>query len=257
MMVLANTQQAEEEETTGSAPKCAVVPKELQLAVSMLVLLLKEMASRNSINEIQSPELHQYLYKLWQQAKKVATPLNKKEIANLTIPLKKLLPLVFDDVKRLLSERKEMKETTEKEAMHEGQCFISAFCQSPYLLAGLGKGTIFSNLKPIWNWIQQWKIAPFLMSKLIHIEIEDKKRKAHLDLISDLANALLQAQANPKNEKSTFKFDDNWRATDWEKLTVPLLQVPHRDTWNAVSKYWNIRNRFSVNYITKSFVLVE
>ncbi|KZS11104.1 Uncharacterized protein APZ42_023827 [Daphnia magna] len=247
-MMLAKMKEAKEEET-GSAPKCVVLSKELQQAVSMLVLLLKEMGSRNSINEIQSRELHQYLYKLWLQTKNFATPLNKKEIANLTVPLKKLQPLVFDDIKRLLSElvesdgEEELEHDVEKEAVFEGKCFISALCRSPHLLTKPGKGTIFSNLQPIWNWIQQWKIVPHLMNSLVHIEIaDDNIRKAHLSLISALANALLHAQNNPRNAKSIFKFDENWRSTNWKKMTLPILQDPHPDTWNTVSKLFQLQN---------------
>ncbi|KAI9558219.1 hypothetical protein GHT06_014972 [Daphnia sinensis] len=248
-MMRTKTKEAKEEEETGSAAKCAVVSKELQQAVSMLVLLLKEMASRNSINEIQSPELHQYLYKLWLQTKNFATPLNKKEIANLTVPLKKLQPLVFDDIKRLLSElvesdgEEEMEHDAEKDAAFQGKCFVSALCQSPHLLTKPGKGTIFSSLKPIWSWIQEWKLIPHLMNSLVHIEIADNNiRKAQLGLISALANAILQAQNHPQYAKNIFKFDESWRSTNWEKMTLPILQDPVPDTWSTVSKLFQLHN---------------
>ena len=237
---------AEERKNTGSAlSKYAVIPKELQLAVSMLVVLLKEMGCRNSLNEIQSQDLHRYAYELWQQTNSLTTPLNRKEIANLTIPLKKVLVLIFDEIKRILSEWVEtdeverMRQTIEKEKNDalKGKCFVSALCQSPHLLEKPEKGTLFTNFKPIWTLIQQWQMVPYLMNNLVTIEIkDDKQRELFLNLIADMSSAMVQARKNPQNEKNIFKFDEGWRAADWDKMTQAILQEPHPETWNTVTK---------------------
>ncbi|EFX78473.1 hypothetical protein DAPPUDRAFT_225438 [Daphnia pulex] len=242
-MMLAKTKMAEEGKNTGSAAsKHAVIPEELQLAVSMLVVLLKEMGCRNSFNEIQSRDLHQYAYELWLQTKIPSTPLNKKEIAKLTIPLKKILALIFDEIKRILSEWVETDgvegiEQTEKVDALKGKCFISALCQSPHLLKKPEKGTIFSNLKPIWTLIQQWQTVPYLMNKLVTIEVEDdQQQRVFLSLMGDMTNAVLHARNNPENEKNVFKFDEGLRSVDWDKMTHAILLEPHPETWNTVSK---------------------
>ena len=241
-MMLAKTKMEEGKNTGSAASKYAVISEELQIAVSMLVVLLKEMGCRNSFNEIQSRDLHQYAYELWRQTKSLTTPLNKKEIANLTIPLKKILVLIFDEIKRILSEWVETDgvegtEHTEKVDALKGKCFISALCQSPHLLEKPEKGTLFSNLKPIWNLIKQWQMVPYFMNKLVTIEVEnDQQQRTFLSLIADMTNAVLHARNNPTNEKNVFKFDEGLRSVDWDKITYAILQEPHPETWNTVSK---------------------
>ena len=80
-------------------------------------------------------------------------------------------------------------------------------------------------------------MVPYLMNNLVTIEIkDDKQRELFLNLIADMSSAMVQARKNPQNEKNIFKFDEGWRAADWDKMTQAILQEPHPETWNTVTK---------------------
>ena len=243
-MLRATKRMVYERKRKGSAPsKYEVIPEELQLAVSMLVTLLKEMSSKHSLNEIQSRDLHQYSYEIWQQSKTVPVSLNEKEIANLDIPLKKIRAILLIEIERILSEwveidgRKGGSSTDINLDPLKAKCFISALCQCPHLLKNVAVGTHFTNLSSIWKLIKKWEMVPELMFQLTTLEAQNEQEQgALLRLFSDLADAILQARDNPK-ANSLFKFNSALGSTDWHRITMAILhKEPHPETWNAVSK---------------------
>lgn len=229
---------------TGSAPTYEVIPEELQLAVSMLVALLKEMVSRQLLNEIRSlRDLHKYAYELWLSTKTLTAPLNEKSIANLCIPLTKVRRLIMTEIERILSEwvetdggDTEQLNTAKIDAL-KGKCLISALCQCPGLFELSAKGTVFAALMPIWKMVNQWRSVPYLMNKLATIEIEnDKDHKPRLKLISDLTVALVNARKCPKDGTNLFTYDEGLQSADWNKMVRTILEEPHPETWATVSK---------------------
>lgn len=221
------------------------IPEELQVAVSMLVEILKEMTVRNSLNQIvTAKDLHQYSVELWMQHKAPPKQLSRKEILRLHEPLDKIRRLLLLEVKRILKEWVETDnegnngDTPDKETVeaNKGRCLISALCQCPSLLRTPPKNTLFNVLMPFWRLAQRWKVVPYLMKSVATIKVANENdRVAHLQLFTELTAAVLHARRNPKDNTNLFKFDEALRTADWRSMVDALLYEPHPETWNAVS----------------------
>jgi len=200
--------------------------KQFQFSVSMFIHLLREMTCNQTLNQVQSRALRRYGFNLWQ--KTLSKPVSEKEAKNLQLPLSKIRYVMMGEIDRCLTRYTADNQTSKKEAL------ISAVVNSMELPTENG-GTC-SDFYPLWKLVQQWASLPFFLEKLGERALSDEpKRSVVLKLIAELCQTLLNNRINPADSKY-LKFDKSIEEHDWTNLIYQLLQTPHEDTWNAVSR---------------------
>lgn len=198
-----------------------VVDSELQQAVSMLIVLLKEMSNVPTLDRIESKILHRYIVNLWKRKSK------KSVIKNLQIPLLKVRYEIMSEIEKLVLK------SSDSECSRR-DVFISAVLNASELPTECGGK--YSDFFSLWKLVQQWANLPILLEKLGEKAVGDEsKRSTILKLISDLCQALINNRNNPGDSKY-LKFDKSIQTHDWTNLIEILLQEPHQETLDAVSK---------------------
>lgn len=242
----------------GSPAQYQVISEELQLIVSMLIALSKEIASLQYFNDIQSPDLKRFVVELWRQIND-DPQLSQRAIDKMRLPLKDVHRVMVTEIERILSEWVETEggeagsSDSENLETLKGKCFVSAVCQCPRLLDPPNRGSLFSSLKPIWRLIQKWHVLPYLMEMLPSKAIENEKDlTSHLVLISTLTNSILQAIKNPKAKGNLFRFDPSLDSINWDAIVRCILKDPRAESWNTASKYTINSNIFHIHLNRKT-----
>ena len=211
----------------------AQVDDKLEQAVSMLVVLSKEMSHSQTLHQTQSSALLEYGLDLWQQS--IGKTVSAKEANNVQLPLVRICRMIVAEVERIvlklaLNNSKRKLDTN----AYKGHYFTTALVNSSELLT-ICDGEI-STFVPVWRLVYQWASMPHLLQKLaVEAAKNEAKRSSILRLISNLCQALLDNLTNPA-ANACLKFDKSMKSYSWINLIEVLLLEPHPLTWGVVSK---------------------
>jgi len=202
-----------------------LVSAELHHAVSMFIILLKEMANNQTLDRMKCQELHEYICSIWER--KLNKVLSEKERKQLQIPSLKVRYEIMTEIERCVLK-------SSKDDVVKRDVFISAVLNATELPTE--RGGKYSDFYSLWKLVQKWANLPFLLEKLGEKAIEDEsKRITILKLISDLCQALIHNRSNPGDSKF-LRFDKMIQSYDWTNLIETLLQEPNQETLDPVSK---------------------
>ena len=203
------------------------VPEELNTAVSNLLDLASEMQHVSSLHKVASENLRNYGLALWERKNPDATPKKKTMSAKHQIPLNQIRSLIMSEIDILCTEG----DSNDLEA--KGKKLVNALLGVPNF-SSLSVD-IFSQLFLLWKLLAQWKNLPKLMEKLAHQATEDPvSRKESLNLVSKLADVLLESKSSPK---SSLKFDAFLASYDWSDIIHVILRDPDHETYVLFSKF--------------------